>query len=357
MTKVHTYSRITTITTVQRRRKLPRHAVVKVAMGQPVKADDEIAALEIPQQHSMIQAAKKLKITPDELGRLIDKREGDLVQQGEVLAEQRGFLGFLGTRRATAPIDGKLSLIKDGKVLIEGGRKRVQVFASVPGMVSAIDRGRQITIQTTGAVIRAAWGHGGMAWGTLKMMDSQPGEITETGRFNIDHRGAIVAIGSPLTEAFIEEAAEIRVKGIIAASMRSSLIPVVEGLEFPVILTQGFGNLPMSERLLSLFNTYNGREIALDTSQPADWREAPPEIIILLESTEAPRSRDNDLEVKPGGKVRILQSPYLGEIGTIASIPDSPQQLPNGLWLPGVYVDVAVEKDVFVPFANLEYLS
>ena len=58
-----------------------------------------------------------------------------------------------------------------------------------------------------------------------------------------------------------------------------------------------------------------------------------------------------------GQKVRILQSPYLGEIGTVISVEEGQRRLPSGHWLAGVQVEVDSNETVFVPFANLEHLG
>lgn len=357
MTQVFSHARITTITTIRRTRKLPRRSVPKVAMSQSVQANEVVAAVEIPEQHRMIKASDRLRVAPQELEKFMKKQVGDIVERGEVLAARGGFFDMLGGRRVVSPVDGKIVLVTDGKIMLEGGRKHVAIISSVPGKVVGISVGEQMVIETIGTLIQVAWGHGELTWGTLKTMDTKPGVTTDLGRFNVDHRAAIVAIGSPLTEDFLKGAVEIKVKGIIAASMHASLMPLVTRLDFPVALTQGFGHLPMSERILSLLNTYNGREITLDMKVAADWRESRPEIIIPLDSLESPKGREGPQEVAVGGRVRILQAPYLGEIGTITEIPDRPHRMENGLWLPGVLVDTPAKETIYLPFANLEYLG
>ncbi len=357
MTLVHSHAEIKTAATIQRVRPLPRSSIPKVAIGQPIpKANDLLAAAEIPEQHRLIRAAEKLHVAPEELEQFLQKREGDIVERGNVLASRASFLGLL-RRRVLSPVDGRITRIADGKIVVEGGRRHIKVLASVPGHVVSMNVGHSMVIETSGTLIEAAWGHGGLGWGTLKTMDDKPGLETDPGRFNINHRGAIVAIGSPLTEDFIKGAVEFKVKGVIAASMHGSLIPLVRQLEFPVILTQGFGRLPMDGRILDLLSRYAAREVALVVETDRDWRESRPAIIIPLDREDASRDRKSDPKIKVGGRVRILQAPHLGEIGTITALSDGPQRLASGLWLPGVFVDVPGEETIFVPFVNLQYLG
>ncbi len=347
-------SRVTTVTTVRRVRRIPPTAQPLVTLSKPVKPQDVVAVNELPGELRIIRLASLLRSDPKKVEAYLRHRVGDHVNRGEILAERR--MGLFGRRRVMAPIEGIVVQIKDGQLVIEGDRKREEFFASVPGRVVSVEQGRSITIETVGAQIQIAWGYGGLAWGTLKTLDSKPGLQTDASRFNIDHRGAVVAIGSPLTPEFLQAAVEIRVKGLIASSMGSSLTPEVMKAGFPVGVTQGFGQVPMTERILNLLNTYNGREVALDMSSSADWREARPEIIIPVTGQSAPEAPEV-MEFKVGQKARVLQPPYMGEIGTINALSDDLSHTESGFWLPGAMVHMSDGQMVFVPFANLEHLG
>jgi hypothetical protein len=358
---------VTPVTTIKRTQRLPHGSGSKVAVGQMVKAMDVLAVSETPDERKLIDVAKVFKVDPEQVDKYLKKHAGDVLHAGDVIAERRSFLG-LRKKRISTPVDGRIAWAGDGKVLVEGGTKRIEVLAAAPGRILTIEPGEYIVIETHGAVIEVAWGNGGLVWATLKVMDTMPSFNTDAGRFNIDHRASIVAIASPLTEQFLKEAEEIRVKGIIASSMHASLIPLVKKIDFPVAITQGFGQHPMSERILSMLNTHNGREIAMDMGQGVtnrDSRENRPEIIIPVaggvaagpagsQSTE----RAEQHTLRPGERVRILQNPYMGEIGTVTEIPQGPRKLESGLWLAGAMVEVgSATRPVFVPFANLQQLG
>jgi transcription antitermination factor NusG len=336
---------------------MPPSAIPRVTLSQPVKPLDVVAYDEVPGELRLIKLAEVLGIDPASVEAYVRRRQGEPVTRGEVLAE-RSLLFGLSRRRAIAPIDGVVARLGDGQMIIEGPRRVEEVFASVPGRVVAVAPGRQVVIETTAALIQIAWGIGGLAWGTLRVMDTKPGLDTEANRFTIDHRGAIVAIGSPLTREFLEGAIDIRPKGLIASSMPSSLIPLVQKVNFAVGIVQGFGRVPVSERVLNLLNTYNGREIAMDMAVSADWRDMRPEIIIPVTGQNAPEDRSDDRQdLKVGHKVRVLQEPYFGEIGSVTAIPDELTQLDSGLWVAGAMVQTPSNRTIFVPFANLEDLG
>jgi len=58
-----------------------------------------------------------------------------------------------------------------------------------------------------------------------------------------------------------------------------------------------------------------------------------------------------------GQKVRILQNPYWGEIGTLTALPPGQYATHAGLWSPGAEVQTPDGQKIFVPFANLENLG
>lgn len=354
---IYARSRVTTVTTIRRIRQMPPSAMPRVTLSQPVKPMDVVAFNELPGEFRLLKLSEILLTDAKHAEAYVRRREGEAVAKGEVLAERRLLLG-LRRLRVVSPIAGVVARIGGGQILIEGPRRVEEVFASVPGKVVNIDPGRHVVVETTAALIQIAWGIGGLAWGTLRVMDTKPGLETKPDRFTIDHRGAIIAIGSPLTKEFLEGAMEIRPKGLIASSMPSSLIPLVQKSGFPVGIVQGFGRLPVSERVLNLLNTYNGREIAMDMAVSGDWRDTRPEIIIPVIGQNAPEDRgDDQQDLKIGHKVRVLQNPYFGEIGTVSAIPTQLAQLDSGLWTSGAMVQVPGNDTIFVPFANLEHLG
>jgi hypothetical protein len=333
---------------------LPNGGVHKVGPSQHVKALEVLGAAEVSKEHRLIDLAEILNVSPQRAEAYLLKEVGEQVEAGEVLAVRRG----LRKRRATAPIDGTIVYVGDGQLIIEGARVRQEVYSSIPGRVVEIEPGEYVTVETGGVAVQIAWGHGGAVWGTVRVMDSEPSLTADPARLNIDHRGAIVIIGAPLSEEFLKAAIDIRVKGLLASSMHARLVPLVVEAGFPVGLTQGFGHLPMNTQLLTLFNTYNGHEAAFDMPDPQNWREKRPEIIIPLSSHQnAPEARPSALVLKAGRKVRVLQNPYLGEIGTVTALSDSPHRLGSGLWMPGALVEMPSGETVYVPLTNLELLT
>jgi len=357
MTRIHVYGHLAEQKRIRHMVHLPRNSNVVVKPGQAVKALEAVAVSEVTGEHRIVNIAKLLGVRPKRAENYMLKLKGQAVDEGENLAQLKRFLRR--NRVVKSPIAGAIIRIEDGIALLEGRSLFREIHAPIPGRVAQVEPGLFVIIETVADQIELAWGWGGYAWGTLKVL-GRDGDASEDTRFNIDHRGALVALSATLTEKLLQEAIDIRVKGLVAASGHSTLIPLIREAGFPVGFVQGFGDLPTSPALLALFRKYDGYEVALDAGKGIDWRGKRPEIIIPLESGERaqplPRE-DPPQNFTSGQRVRILQSPYYGEIGTIRTIPDRPMYLPNGLLIPGALVQVSSGDVVYIPFLNLEFLG
>jgi hypothetical protein len=357
MVFVRSYSHVDQMTTVRRVRSLPRPGNVLVRAGQRVDAMDVVARAEVPREHHLIDLAKALKTTPDQVGEYILKKPDETIEQGEPLAERSGLMG-LRRYRVLSPVEGRVVTIGDGQILVEGNPEIIEVRASVPGVVASVTPDRDVVVEVTGALIQIAWGTGGLAYGVLKVIEPDQSGRADPERFNIDHRGAIVAVSAPLDEHFLRAAVEARVRAIVGGSMHARLVPVAEKIGYPVGITQGFGDMPMSQAVTDLLRANNGRDATLDAATSEGWRVVRPEIIIPLPapSTPPPLRVPGEL-LGAGARVRIVRAPHMGTIGQVKDLPARPRQLDSGLRARGAEVELPSGEVVFVPFANLEHLG
>jgi hypothetical protein len=114
----------------------------------------------------------------------------------------------------------------------------------------------------------------------------------------------------------------------------------------------------VEQRIFNTLHRNNGRELSLDMGFDQDWRDYRPEIIIPARSQGKASDEHSILKgLQIGHLVRVLQSPYMGEIGTVTSMPGELRQLESGLWMPGVMVELPDGHTIYVPIANLEHLG
>jgi hypothetical protein len=355
---LHAYGRFAQATHLRQIHPLPERSTSRVIVGDVVEAGAVLAAIELPREHHVLDISVLLDVPRSEAETYLVKRRGDIVEMGESIAERRVFLG-LGRRRVLAPTDGRVVHVRGGQVLIEGQQRGDEIYATVPGRVVAVEPGLFITVLTLAGVAQLVWGSGGRSSGTLWLLSEDPSLSADPAELSADHRGAIVAIGAPLSDAFLRRAASLGVAGLIAASMPAALLEQAEAVGFPIGVTQGFGSLAMSRTVFELLKAYHGWPVMLDASLSANWRRNRPKIIIPLEGQQRVPPVEYAVErgLVEGQRVRVLQAPHLGAIGVVQEIPREARQLASGLWATGAEIELESGERAFVPVANLEHLG
>jgi hypothetical protein len=129
----------------------------------------------------------------------------------------------------------------------------------------------------------------------------------------------------------------------------------VSQFRFPVIVTEGFGELPMSTPIYELLKECEGSEATLLGDITSNWER--PEIIVPRTLAEAPRSVAPTTErMSEGQRVRICRAPYMARVGRIITVHKSAQTTGAGYRLPGADVELENGETVFVPYTNLDMI-
>jgi hypothetical protein len=159
--------------------------------------------------------------------------------------------------------------------------------------------------------------------------------------------GAIVVGGGTIEASALEQAQQLQVRGLIAGSMAGELRQQATALPFPIILTEGWGRVPMAEPIFTLLRGQSGREASISAETRVRFGAKRPEILIPL-----------PVESRPvGAKVRVVRPPYLGAVGAVVAVPASARRVDSGARIYGAEVDLGEEAGVvFVPYVNLELL-
>jgi hypothetical protein len=155
----------------------------------------------------------------------------------------------------------------------------------------------------------------------------------------------------------LRAAAEVSIRGLLLASMYPSLLPTAFEMRFPIVLTDGFGSLPMNTAAFRLITTNSKREVTLNGEAFDRYSGARPEVIIPLPS-EKPPPVPRDVEAfAPGQIVRVRRQPAVGLIGSILALSSGPVTFPSGLRAPGAEVRLENGQQLLVPLVNLEVVG
>jgi hypothetical protein len=349
-------TRITPLTTIRRERLLPARGQVLVQSGEFVGPADVIARCQLSGTIKVIDVSRTLGVRREQAMKYIRKAAGESVQAGELLAAPGGLFGRL-RRACRASVDGQIIAVRNGLVLIEEAASSFELVAHLKGQVTNVMPNLGVIISTVGSLIQGVWGSGGEAEGILKVLVDSPQKPLRAHAIDVSCHGTLVVGGRILDEKALEQAVEAKVRGVIAGSVNADLCPMLQALPFPVMITEGFGTLPISQPVFSLLHANIGREAMLsaDTATRRDIKR--PELIIPLRAEEnLPREEAGPLALQSGMQVRVLRAPHLGAMGTVIDLLPMPQTVESGARLPVAEVDLGNGKPVRVPLANLELI-
>lgn len=334
-------------------RLLPFPGEVLVEPGQRVEPMDVVGRAHIPSRIRILHIAQRLSIAEEDLRKYLLKGAGDRVEEGEVIAVVGG---WPFRRLYRAPAEGRIVNEAHGRLLLEISPSTHELRAYLKGVVAQVFPSRGVAIETSGAIMEGVWAIGGDAFGVLKMLGEAPEGKLVLEAIDMGYHGAVVVVESWATKDGLRKAEETGVRGVILGSLPSSLAAFVSSLSFPVMIMEGFGEIPISRPLLSLFQQHAGREACMVSDVSHGMRLLRPQVIIPFpRGEEAPIGEAPAL--KEGTLVRLVREPYLGKVGHVASFPLQKRRVEWGVEVEGVEVDLEEGERVFVPLANLELLE
>lgn len=343
--------RVNSLVRIRRERLLPSPGEILVRPGRWVEAMDIVARTALPGGFCVIEAAKILSLREEELAECLVKGQDESVQVGEVIAKGKGFL----PRVCRSPLAGRLRAVRGGKVLIEAEPLPFNLTAHLSGQVVGLFPARGVLIETVGAIVQGVWGTGGEALGVIKILAESPESPIEAGMVDTSCHGAIIVGGSSISEEALNNAREIQVRGVVVGSVEARLIPYLETLSFPLIATEGIGNLAMSERAFAILQANASKEASLCAEMGGYWERKRPEIIIPAVGEEASLAEEKlETILKVGAQVRITRPPHLGKMGQVIAIPSLARAVESGARFRGAEVKLEGGEKVFVPWMNLE---
>jgi hypothetical protein len=312
--------RVTPLTSIRRERILPVPGQVLVHIGELVGPADVVARCQLPGEVRVVDVSRALGVRRERAAKYVRKAVGDAIQVNDLLAAPGGLLGRLkgGCR---APVDGEIIEIRNGLILIESAGVTFELRAHLKGQVTNVMPHRGAVISAAGTLIQGVWGSGGEAEGVLKVLVDHPQKPLRARSIDVSCHGTLVVGGWVLDEKTFEQAVEAKVRGIIVGSLNADLCPFLKSLPFPVLVTDGFGTLPMSQKVFSLLHSNMGREA-----------------------------------LRVGDHVRALRDPYLGAMGVVTDLPALPRMVESGARLPVAVVDLEEGESVPIPLANLELI-
>ncbi len=338
------------LTVIQRERLLPIPGTIVVRRGQKVAARDVIAVANLAPEHILLNIARGLGVSIQEADGIVRCKENDELREGDLIAGPVGL-----TRRVVrAPANGKVMLVGEGQVLLELEKEPFELRAGMVGTVEKLIPDFGAVVKTTGALIQGVWGNDQADFGLMQVKISELNDELSASQIDVSLRGTILMGGHCDDPAVLEKAASVPIKGLILASMSSSLIPKAKKMNYPIIILEGFGKLSLNPISYNLLTTNQNREVSLNADIFDRNTRQRPEVIIPLPTGRELTSPIVIETFSVGQQVRLVRSPYQARIGKINYLYNDLVQFPNGVRAPGAQISFNDEERVIEPLANLE---
>jgi hypothetical protein len=320
----------------------------------------------------MINIAETLGVDPGMIDSFLKKKPGDRVKKGEVIAQDKALFGLI-KRFVYSPIDGEIETISDvtGQAIVREDPIDIEVDSYIQGKVSSVVPGKGVHVTTNAAIVQGIFGIGGESFGDLAMAVSSPSERLTSDKITDAHKDKIIIGGSFVGEDAFIKAKSIGARGIIVGGIDvEELIDILkedigvaitgeEDVGLTLIVTEGFGEMPMSARAFNLLKSLEGRRASINGTTQIRAGVMRPEIIVPYDESVKPGAEGDELAhgMKAGTVVRIIRDPYFGKIATVTSLPVELVKVETESLVRVATVRLDDGSEATIPRANLEVIE
>jgi hypothetical protein len=372
----HAYTpglRVTARTKIAKKRILPLKGDVVVKLGDKVNADTVVARTEIPGPVEPLNVANILGVPPDDVMESMLKKEGDRVNEGEVIAKSKSFFGLFSSS-AKAKISGVIENISSitGQVLLRGAPMPVEVKAYLDGVVTEIFPDEGVAVSTWGAFAQGIFGIGGETHGPIKVVSKSAKEVLREKDIDDSCKGSIIIGGSLVTANALHAAIKVGAVGIVVGGFNDKdlrdflgydlgvAITGNEGKGITLVVTEGFGEIAMAQKTYDLLKSFEGKVACINGATQIRAGVIRPEVVIPLEGdvkTEDTALKAENVGLSSGSQIRVIREPYFGILGKVSDLPAPLQKLESESHARVLEVEFPDGKKAIVPRANVEAIE
>lgn len=362
---------VTEHTVVHRRRMLPLPGKVLVAVGDRVRSDQVVARAELPGKVFPINLANQLSVTPGEMKGYLTKREGDVVTKDEILAENKPLIKWFKTE-IRSPVSGTIESISSvtGQVLLREPPRVLELLAYVDGTITETIPQQGVVVETTCSLVQGIFGIGGETSGDIVMAVHAQDEPLTPNHLTPAMKGKVVVGGSFLSAETMKQAKAVGVAGVVVGGIHDEDLRALLGYDlgvaitgteqvgFTLILTEGFGTIPMAAKTFKLLSSQAGQKASISGATQIRAGVIRPEIIIPQREGQAKTATQSQREgIRVGDPVRIIRDPMFGRIGEVSALPSELTKISTESEVRVLEVKFADGKTVVIPRTNIEVIE
>jgi len=331
-----------------------------------------VAAAELPGDVVSVNVANKLGCTASEVPKRVKVAEGEVVHQGDLLAETEGWFGRFKTA-CEVPSDGTVETISEvtGQVLLRLKPLPVELAAYVDGTVVELIGQEGCVVETRGALVQGIFGLGGETFGELRVLTDDPARPLSAAEIGPDCAGKVLVGGSLITPEALDAAREAGARGIVAGGIDAEEVDRLlgqplgvaitghEDIGLTLVCTEGFGAMPMAERTFRLLRERDGKRASINGATQIRAGVIRPEVIVpnLSAVEQGAETAEAEQGLRLGSPVRVIRPPHFGAIVTVVELPEELQLIDTEAKVRVLVAELPDRTRVTLPRANVELIQ
>jgi len=324
--------------------RLSQPGTVLVRTGQEVKVGDVLAEAVIPEEFQVFDIVNHLKIHPSRLDQHLKRLNGEPVSKGDVIAQKPGLI----TRIFRASQDGRIVSLREGRVTLAMGERKLQVTAPIAGTVVELIPGFGAVIGLAGSLIQGVWSNGLNASGSFTRLEFDFNDPQQRGRLP-ELKDKIVFSGAIITFERFRLLLAKKPAAIVLPSLVPALVHKALNTTIAVMSLNGFGDQEIDPVSLGLLEKMQDQEVFL----LSDGIGQAVELVLPGEAGKNSALFDEEVSLRVGSLVRLLGEPYLGSTGRVVELPEQPERFASGLMAKVAVVERLDGALIRVPITNL----
>ncbi len=377
----HTYTpglTVTERTVIRKRRLLPIPGTVLVNTGDRVGSTTVVARTELPGKVHALNVANLLGAAPDEINEYLIKKTGETIRRDEVVAENKPLIKWFKTE-VRSPIDGTIDSVSTvtGQVLLRESPRSLDLIGYIDGHVIEVHPRQGVTVETACTLIQGIFGIGGETWGELMMAVEAPEDNLTPAKVLSSMKDKIVVGGAFLGADTMKQAREVGVAALVVGGIHDKdlrellgydLVVAITGTErvgFTLVITEGFGTIPMAAKTFKLLQAHAGQKASISGATQIRAGVIRPEIIIArtdkMVSAQPVSTEEGAAEgptgLKIGDHVRIIRDPLFGRLGQVVALPPELTKIETESEVRVLRVQFPDKGIATIPRANVEIIE
>ena len=358
-------------TSVEKERRLPLKGEVLVDKGTDVSPEKIVARTHLPGNVQMVNVANLLNVDAQDVPGFMLIDIGKNVSKDDLLAETKGLFGLFKSE-VKSPVDGVVESVSSvtGQVVIREAPIPVEVDAYMNGNVSEIMDKEGVVITSNAVFIQGIFGMGGENRGNLRVLVNDREDELNEEMITADMKGSVIVGGSYISLKAFKKAISVGVSAVVVGGFNYHDLKEILGYTLGVaitgsedigtslILTEGYGKIPMGSRSFDILKKHDGNFTSVNGATQIRAGVIRPEIVIPINNVDDLDSnvKKNEMGITEGSLVRVIRSPYFGQIGTVKALPHELHKMESETMVRVAEVEINDQKFV-IPRANLEMVE